>query len=489
MAWYDSLLIFPFRCSTFFYHLSGTVIRLTEVLFAVNVALLFGLTSSGGIWGRFADALCAILRASGIGPLAKWVDDFVFFRILLCHMEDYNHRQKLWAQRIQEQGGRRQTNSRVWFAGGVLPDETIEEYDNDLSNPITAQPSSSSHSFSYDLSDVDTITDPLGVPFEPSKQIDFCDNPIYFGFYWCISSRIDGLPDKKKAKYQSAIEKWQETRKHDLLEAQKLYGKLSHACHVVPSGRAYLVSLEHFMSVFGDSPSMPRSPPRSLAADLRWWHDRLSKSTIERPLPAPVELLDIGAYSDASSSVGLGVVVNGAWRAWSLLPGWKSDKRDIAWAEAIAVEIVARCILPSFPPASHIKIYCDNKTVVDGWKFGRSRNEQVNGVFKRIHQLCEDHESFIHLRYVQSGCNPADGPSRGEYPKGPLLALPDFPDEILQHLRLITEGEIAQSHSKETLNVFALPKPSSVLQEDIAEEDTLDDVARELLEHQRFWEY
>ncbi len=33
----------------------GTVLRLTDSLFAINVALLFGLTSSGGIWGLIAD--------------------------------------------------------------------------------------------------------------------------------------------------------------------------------------------------------------------------------------------------------------------------------------------------------------------------------------------------------------------------------------------------------------------------------------------------
>lgn len=44
---------------------AGTVIRLTSMLFAINVALLFGLVSSGGVWGLVADALCAILRASG----------------------------------------------------------------------------------------------------------------------------------------------------------------------------------------------------------------------------------------------------------------------------------------------------------------------------------------------------------------------------------------------------------------------------------------
>ncbi len=267
----------------------GTVLRISDSLFAVNVALLFGLTSSGGIWGLFADALCAILRASGIAPLAKWVDDFIFFRILLSHLDDYNRRQKKWAERIRLQGGCRQTNSRIWFAGGFYPDGTIEEYDNDLSNPILPQASSirNEHLFTYSLDDIDDITEPLGIPWSKPKEIPFCSRPEYIGFYWDIDKRMVGLTEKKKEKYRKAIDEWRTSSTHDLPETQKLYGKLLHAAHIIPAGRAYLTVFENFMGIFGDSPHMPRTPRKSIFADLDWWYERLSKPSLERRIPGP----------------------------------------------------------------------------------------------------------------------------------------------------------------------------------------------------------
>ncbi|KLO03945.1 hypothetical protein SCHPADRAFT_948152, partial [Schizopora paradoxa] len=233
----------------------GTVVRLTDTLFAINVALLFGLVSSGGIWGLIADALCAILRASGIGPLCKWVDDFIFFRVRLEHLPEYNRKQRKWAARILTQGGKRQSNSRIWFAGGLLPDGTVEEFDNELSFPLLPQPSSKSgNRYSCDINDIDAITDPLGVPWAKEKDQPFSSRPTYIGFYWDLQERTVGLPDKKKAKYLTAIDVWQNANPptHTLKEAQELHGKLQHAAHILPAGRAYLTALESFLGVFGD---------------------------------------------------------------------------------------------------------------------------------------------------------------------------------------------------------------------------------------------
>lgn len=36
---------------------------------------------SAGVYGLVADAGVDILRAAGLGPLTKWVDDHIFFRI------------------------------------------------------------------------------------------------------------------------------------------------------------------------------------------------------------------------------------------------------------------------------------------------------------------------------------------------------------------------------------------------------------------------
>ncbi|PSR80887.1 hypothetical protein PHLCEN_2v6596 [Hermanssonia centrifuga] len=47
----------------------------------VDRAVAFGLRSSAGVFGALADMLVAIYRASGFGPLKKWVDDFLVIRL------------------------------------------------------------------------------------------------------------------------------------------------------------------------------------------------------------------------------------------------------------------------------------------------------------------------------------------------------------------------------------------------------------------------
>lgn len=486
----------------------GTVVRLSPELFAINIALLFGLVSSGGVWGLVADALCAILRASGtkhlllnsygftnlfrlgIGPLCKWVDDFIFFRILIEFIPEYNRRQEKWAARIRQQGGFRQSNSCIWFAGGTLPDGSLEEYDNDLSSPVSSQhPVSASHPYAYDIANVDAITSPLGVPWAKEKDQPFSFCPTYIGFFWDLQARTVGIPEKKKEKYRAAIAKWQSADPpvHDLKETQELHGKLQHAAHVLPSGRAYLTSLESFMGTFGDRPHKPRRPPRSTAGDLAWWFNQLSRPKLQRSIPGPSQLLDVRAFSDASSSTGIGIVIGGAWRAWELQGDWKRENRDIAWAEAIGFELLVRTLLPTLSPGSHIKVYGDNKVVIEGWKRGASRNVRVNDVFKRIHVLQDEHDCYFHARYLQSSDNPADNPSRGIYPKGPLLpapSLPSVPD--FGFLRLVSEKEISQASPAGRADSLA----KTVSQESFTpDDDILDDVAYELLQHSNMWDF
>jgi hypothetical protein len=51
----------------------------TPLLIAGRHAFLsFGLGPSAGVYGACADAANDIMRAEGIGPIIKWVDDWVF---------------------------------------------------------------------------------------------------------------------------------------------------------------------------------------------------------------------------------------------------------------------------------------------------------------------------------------------------------------------------------------------------------------------------
>ena len=61
----------------------GLVVKLCgDDEYAINTCNNFGLTSAGGIYGEVGDATLDIFRAQGIGPISRWVDDHIFFRIL-----------------------------------------------------------------------------------------------------------------------------------------------------------------------------------------------------------------------------------------------------------------------------------------------------------------------------------------------------------------------------------------------------------------------
>jgi hypothetical protein len=121
------------------------------------------------------------------------------------------------------------------------------------------------------MADIDALSDKLGIPWEKAKDIPFATTVPFIGFLWDLTTRTVSITDSKKEKYHLAIREWESKPKHTLDEVQKLYGKLLHACHVVPSGRAYLTNLEAFMGQFHHRPFCPHSPPRRTASDLQWW--------------------------------------------------------------------------------------------------------------------------------------------------------------------------------------------------------------------------
>ena len=83
-----------------------------------------------------ADAGADIFRGRGMGPLAKWVDDHVFFQILRSHLPSYNLRHAEWCCEIQTSGGCRQEGSRLWYGGNSLPSGLAEEFDEDCSTSL-----------------------------------------------------------------------------------------------------------------------------------------------------------------------------------------------------------------------------------------------------------------------------------------------------------------------------------------------------------------
>jgi len=161
-----------------------------------------------------------------------------------------------------------------------MPDSRPEEFDEDTNSVFLDLSASSPRSaedahFTYCRDDIDRIYKQLGVPWETTKDIPFTNTVPFIGFLWDISTGQYQFP-LRKDKNLGAIAQWQSHQTHTLDEVQKLYGKLLHACLVVPAGRAYLTTLESMLGIFHNHPFMPRTPPRNTTNDLQWWTNTLN---------------------------------------------------------------------------------------------------------------------------------------------------------------------------------------------------------------------
>ena len=113
----------------------AAVIRISDTHFCVDTCAAFGATPSAGAYGHIADGGTEIFRSHGIGPIDKWVDDHIFFRIRREHLVGYNSLRSQWHRQLAA-GGIKQTGSRIWF-GDTTPDfSLIKELNEDCSHPL-----------------------------------------------------------------------------------------------------------------------------------------------------------------------------------------------------------------------------------------------------------------------------------------------------------------------------------------------------------------
>jgi hypothetical protein len=364
----------------------GLVIRLQgEDQYAVNVCNNFGLTSAGGVYGAVADAGADIFQGNRMGPLAKWVDDHIFFRVPRKHLSTYNADHAQWCRDIALRGECKQNGGHLWYEGNPLYEGSPEEFDKDCSAPLRdlagAYPrGAEDQAFAYADADIDTLSKHLGICWEPSKVVPFGPKVPYLGFLWDLDAHTVRLLEKKRLKYLAAIADWEKKCTHNLLETQQLHGKLQHTSLVIPSGHAYLTGLETMLALCHDRPFLPLTPPQDTPSDLNWWKQHLSCPNSPWPIPKPGRLIDHQAYSDASD-IRITITIGSRWQAWHLAPGWKSQGRDILWAEAVGFELLCIHLLPISHKGKHLKVYRDNRGIVKGWWKGSSPSRPTNNVF------------------------------------------------------------------------------------------------------------
>jgi hypothetical protein len=98
----------------------------------------------------------------------------------------------------------------------------------------------------------------------------------------------------------------------------------------------------------------------------------------------------------------------------------------------VAVKLAVRMLITAKFKKCHIIVHSDNRGVVDALKAGRSRGTQQNMVLREIVKLIQDHELWVSMTWIPSAENPADNPSRGNFPgKESLYA---FPPKLPFHL-------------------------------------------------------
>ncbi len=281
----------------------------------------FSLTSARGVYGSVADAGADIFQGNGISLLAKWVDDHIFFRIPWVHLPEYNTRWADWCQEIRSHGGCRQNGSCLWYRGKNLPNGSPEEFDEDCSTTLCdladASPCAMEDQvFAYADADINALSKRLGIWWEVLKSVPFGMEVPYLGFHWNLHTHIVYLLEEKKEKYLAAIAEWESKRTHNLLEMQKLYGKLLHTSLVMPAGCSHLTSLEAMLDSFDNRIFLPHTPPCDTPGDLEWWKQQLNQPEITRPIPEPQPLVDYDAYSNTSSSFGVAITIGSKWHTW-----------------------------------------------------------------------------------------------------------------------------------------------------------------------------
>jgi hypothetical protein len=165
----------------------GVVVRLSNKpeIFALNTCNSFGCTTAGGLFGLFGDALADLLRARGIGPVLKWVNDFIFFRIPTEHIPACNTDRDWNQQTIEENSSQLHSKGRLWYKGKYSPKVGHEHFVEDLTFPLRRprdnQNGPSTHA--YDFDEINEATMLLGIPWELSKDIPFNNIVPFIGFH------------------------------------------------------------------------------------------------------------------------------------------------------------------------------------------------------------------------------------------------------------------------------------------------------------------
>ena len=307
----------------------------------------------------------------------------------------------------------------IWIAEGVKP---VLKYEDDLNILRYPIPDGTfidgQYRYAYNRDEILHRIAPLRVPWHPEKGDPyFSSTTTFIGMLWDLDNRRVSLPEQKRKKFLCRVSDFIHNFQRgqcQLRDVERIHGSLCYISFIYRAGRSRLPSLSNFAASFLGDEFIRRYPPRSLITDLRWWEKELEVTNFHRQLVPRGEPLDLGIYVDASTSWGIGIIVEGKWLALQHKPSWKVPGRDIGWLETVAVELMAYILEAKGIHDSTVIAHSDNQGTIGSMTKGRSPNSHINLSIQRTYSvLCPNFITFD-FKYIPSELNPADSLSRGE---------------------------------------------------------------------------
>lgn len=130
---------------------------------------------------------------------------------------------------------------------------------------------------------------------------------------WNLAAKTVVLPDDKCSKYAVKLAPWFKGALVTRKDCDSVIGTLNHCSLVIRDGCFHLPSFYKLASSFAlNSPSyLLHRVPAIVAADASWWIDRLLNSWCGLDIREPPAPLPTSLFVDASTSWGIGLVLNG----------------------------------------------------------------------------------------------------------------------------------------------------------------------------------
>lgn len=286
-----------------------------------------------------------------------------------------------------------------------------------LFSPTPLQPSSTPNTWTYafDESLIFNVAKELSWLWALNKHILFTFIFPYLGFEWDLTNKMVAIPQKKCAKYLACIELWVAGASASLKDCQSVLGCLQHCTLILSDGCSHLPLLYHLCSSFKDLSNtfIKHHISPACLEDIAWWRSTLSSEWCGTHISVPPNPLLNSIFVDASTSFGIGLILDGSWLAWKLSEGWRLGDCNISWAEMVAIDLGLCTLIHSGFRDCHLIFHSDNQGMVSALKSGCSCNSAQNFILHHIISNFRDHNIWLSLEWVNSSNNLSDDVSQG----------------------------------------------------------------------------